>query len=48
MERQISIPGIGVPRQHGGAEVRFGTLTLDEADRQEMLAILETMGGPPY
>lgn len=25
-----------------------GTLQLDEADRQEMLTILETMGGPPY
>lgn len=26
----------------------FGVLRLDEADRQEMLTILRTMGGPPY
>jgi len=27
---------------------KMGTLALDEADRQEMLRILEAMGGPPY
>jgi hypothetical protein len=26
----------------------FGTLALDEADRQEMLQVLADMGGPPY
>ena len=39
---------VALPGQATGSEVRFGTRTLDEADEQEMLAILETMGGPPY
>ena len=39
---------VALPGEHTGSEVRFGTLTLDEADRQEMLTILEHMGGPPY
>ena len=42
--QQVTTPGQG----HTGAEVAFGTLTLDEVDRQEMLAILDTMGEPPY
>ena len=41
--QQVTVPG-----KHSGAEVSFGSLTLDEADRQEMLAILATMGDPPY
>ena len=39
---------VALPGQASGTEVRFGTRTLDEADEQEMLTILETMGGPPY
>ena len=39
---------VTVPGSHSGANVSFGSLKLDEADRQEMLAILETMGDPPY
>jgi 4-hydroxy-tetrahydrodipicolinate synthase len=41
--QQVTTPG-----KHTGDEVSFGSLTLDEADRQEMLAILEVMGDPPY
>jgi len=41
--QQITTPG-----QQDGGQMRFGTLTLDDADRQEMRAILDTMGGPPY
>jgi len=41
--QQVALPG-----QHEGTEVKFGSLTLDEVDRQEMLAILATMGEPPY
>ena len=41
--QQVTTPG-----KHTGAEVSFGSLTLDEVDYQEMLAILETMGDPPY
>lgn len=41
--QQVSTPGT-----HTGAEISFGSLKLDEADRQEMLAILATMGDPPY
>ena len=39
---------VALPGQASGSEVSFGTLTLDEADLEEMLAILETMGDPPY
>jgi len=39
---------VALPGQASGTEVSFGTRTLDEADEQEMLTILETMGGPPY
>jgi 4-hydroxy-tetrahydrodipicolinate synthase len=41
--QQVALPG-----QHEGAQVSFGTLRLDEADKQEMLTILDTMGRPPY
>ena len=41
--QQVTVPG-----KHSGAQVSFGSLTLDGADRQEMLAILATMGDPPY
>lgn len=43
VRQQVALPG-----QSSGAEVRFGTLRLDEADRQEIRTILDTMGGPPY
>lgn len=39
---------VSQPGQSDGDEVRFGSLTLDEDDRREMLAILETLDGPPY
>ena len=41
--QQVTVPG-----QHSGAEVSFGSLKLDEADYEEMLAILATMGDAPY
>ena len=41
--QQVTTPG-----KHSGEEVGFGSLTLDEADRHEMLTILATMGDPPY
>ena len=41
--QQVTVPG-----KHSGAEVSFGSLTLEEADRQEMLEILETLGDPPF
>jgi dihydrodipicolinate synthase/N-acetylneuraminate lyase len=41
--QQVTVSG-----QHSGAEVDFGSLKLDDADREEMLAILATMGEPPY
>ena len=43
VRQQVALPG-----QHDGAQASFGNLRLDEADRREMLTILETMGGPPY
>ena len=43
VRQQVTVPG-----QHDGAQASFGELKLDEQDRQEMLTILETMGGPPY
>ena len=39
---------VSQPGKSNEEEVRFGTLTLDEADRLEMLAILDTLEGPPY
>jgi 4-hydroxy-tetrahydrodipicolinate synthase len=39
---------VSQPGKADGDEVSFGTLTLDEADRQEMLAILATLDGPRY
>lgn len=41
--QQVSLPG-----QHEGTEVSFGSLQLDEADKEEMLTILRGMGDPPY
>ena len=41
--QQVTTPG-----KHSGAEVSFGDLALEEADHQEMLDILATMGEPPY
>ncbi len=41
--QQVALPG-----QHDGQRVSFGSLRLDEADEQEMRAILQAMGGPPY
>lgn len=43
VRQQVALPG-----QHDGAQASFGTLRLDEADIQEMLTILATMGDPPY
>ena len=39
---------VTLPGQSTDARVEFGTLRLDEHDRQEMLGILDEMGGPPY
>ena len=39
---------VALPGQASGTEVRFGARALDDADEEEMLTILETMGGPPY
>jgi dihydrodipicolinate synthase/N-acetylneuraminate lyase len=44
VRQRVALPG----QASAGSEVSFGTLTLDDADLEEMLAILETMGGPPF
>lgn len=43
VRQQIALPG-----QSSDAQIESGKRMLDEADRQEMLRILDAMGGPPY